>query len=532
VIGLVQDLVASTVEAMLHCTDVCAWRQRIIDQVSQPFEGLDEITRQGMLYVLSFYQGLDHAIHADPSALANAELLDQAPNYAPLASQLRFIYYQNAGDLQAAERARQERESRALLNFDTDTHLIPSLFYETSPVLLCGDLVASKRLVERSAHEAKRFAGWRPWHAYSVAVFESIRGDSRAALAAIDECIALAPAVGHAARIQATLLQVELLGRVGEAERAVAIGRGLLASRQAEGRPLNDPLPLSLSLAYAETLISEYECGAARLERLISQREASGLLGLELAVLYAQRARIALYAADRDAFERFAALAAQASDRLRHAGFAARLQQLVNSARNADQPVSPELARGAELTTAMTMTLLMPALGAGVLQRLAAHAEPEQRARYALELLIHAGEAGGGYLFGTTASGLRLLASADVPSCDRVLEDSAAALIADANQDDQDETRIERATPPGSGIESPTTGELQHRGCALQAFVLRGAAKQAGTALAVVLLALRDGRRPLLHYNLTSAICDELARAGDLVASLARYGSSGGEPQD
>jgi hypothetical protein len=512
---------------MLHCADVRPWRQRIIDRVSQPFEGLDEITRQGMWYVLSFYQGLDHAIHADPSALANAELLDQAPNYAPLASQLRFVYYQNAGDLQAAERARQERESRALLNVDTDTHLIPSLFYETSPVLLCGDLVASKRLVERSAREAVHFPGWRPWHAYSVAVFESIRGNSQAALAAVDQCIALAPAVGHAARIQATLLQVELLTRIGEAERAVAIGRGLLASMQAEGRLLNDPLPLSLSLAYAETLVSEYEHGAARLERLIAEREASGLFGLELAVLYAQRARIALCAADRDAFERFAVLAAQASDRLRHPGLVARLQQLVKNARSADQPISAEIARGAELTT--TFTALMPAFGSGLVQALAARADPDQRAQYALDLLIDAASAGGGYLFGTTADGLRLLASREVPPSDGALENVAAALIAGANQGDEDETRIEPTPSTGSSIDSTATTGLQHLGCDLQPFVLRSAETQNGTALAVALLAVRDGQRPILHHSLTGAICDALARVHDL--SKLGLDARGGEPQ-
>ena len=166
VIGLLHDMIHGAVEAVVHGADVRVERARVIERLGTPVDGLDEMTRQGALYLLSYYQGLDCAIRADPAALRAAELLGMLPSYAPLAAQVRLVYYLNEGDIAAAERAREEREALTLGDFEGDAHLTGGMIYEAITTGTGGDLVAAQRLVERTGREAERFPGWQLWHAF------------------------------------------------------------------------------------------------------------------------------------------------------------------------------------------------------------------------------------------------------------------------------------------------------------------------------------------------------------------------------
>jgi hypothetical protein len=256
----------------------------------------------------------------------------------------------------------------------------------------------------------------------------------------------------------------------------------------------------------------DYAAGAARLEAMIAELDAIGSVGLPLAILYAQRARIALCASDSAAFERYATIAAQASERLRHPGLAARLQQLISDARNAEHPVSIELTRGAELGTSQGE----PAggLDTSVFTLLGACRGARQRALHALELLIGEAQAKGGYLFGITPGGrLEVLAWLAVEAPNDALEDSAEALLKSTQGHEEVETRIEPAVGGPRTFSSAPPAELE---TGLQPFLLRSSGTLDGHASGVVMLRSANGELLRLPASLLSAVCEGLQRAGDL----------------
>jgi hypothetical protein len=311
----------------------------------------------------------------------------------------------------------------------------------------------------------------------------------------------------------ATILKIELLARIGRHEEALAVGLEL-QGREVAGRMINGLTPFPLAMAAAETLNGQYQSAAARIDAVIAAMESTGAEGLLVGVVVAERARIALVAGDKEAFERFSAQAIAINEPLRHPGLVARLQTLVRCARSVDQPVSAELARGAELTV---MTMAAPTAAIAQLGRMVGQAQPGERAQHALTALIRSAHAAGGYLFGTKSDGVHLLASIEVPPSDETLQRTAAALIAAANAEDDLVTRIEATPQSGSQSQSLTSGELVHAGCGLQPFLLRSAwGKRA--ALGLALLVAHPGRRTFLHDSVSTTICDGLVQAGDLVA--------------
>lgn len=233
-----------------------------------------------------------------------------------------------------------------------------------------------------------------------------------------------------------------------------------------------------------------------------------------MALLHAKRARIALLAPDRPAFEQHSALAAQTSEELRHRGLAVSLQQLIRDAERADQPVSLALARGAE--PAATAVSEVSVVDSSVVTMLGTYRGAKQRAEHALELLIGEAQARGGYLLGITPEGqLETLAWRGVETPDAALEGIARDLLDAARTGDDLETQIE----DGAHDERSTLDLSPALVHGLQPFLLRGSRSGRDAPVAVVLLRSPDMGLLRLPATLLGAICDGLVRAGDLAAS-------------
>ena len=114
-----------------------------------------------------------------------------------------------------------------------------------------------------------------------------------------------------------------------------------------------------------------------------------------------------------------------------------------------------------------------------------------------------------------TPLGLRALAWSQVPAPDAAIQQQAAAHCDEGHGDDELQTRIERTEPRDVETADAQSGR-EPRG--LQPFLLRAARGHARTAHGVVLLRCEDGRQLRLQWEVLSAVCETLLRAGDLKA--------------
>ena len=184
----------------------------------------------------------------------------------------------------------------------------------------------------------------------------------------------------------------------------------------------------------------------------------------------------------------------------------------MSDARLADQPISDELARGADMGG--TQHELETSVDTSVFTLLGACRGARARALHALEMLIGEARAEGGYLFGI-APGNRLeaLAWLAVDPPDAALEDAADALLEKTRGHEELETQIESADPRPRTFSSAPPPEAVP---GLQPFLLRSPRNADGSALAVALLRAPNGELLRLPAALLGAVCEGLQRAGDL----------------
>ncbi|HMI89742.1 MAG TPA: hypothetical protein VK509_00185, partial [Polyangiales bacterium] len=243
-----------------------------------------------------------------------AAVLDKDPLQQVNAMNLRRALCLHRGDLQAAERFRRKAEVMAVQATQRQMFATVSIV-DLNIAVMSRDLTGIKHLVERIVPLAAQYPGWRPFLHLARTYFHRLRGDLVAALAECERALALVAPDGAAQRITALawcVIAGAYLDTLVEMERyaeAKDYGERALA-RCAELQITEMAYEIGRALALAEAKLGELASAAARLDAIIVAQQAYGGHGLILGATYEARTRVAIWARDTAAVERFGQLAA------------------------------------------------------------------------------------------------------------------------------------------------------------------------------------------------------------------------------
>jgi tetratricopeptide (TPR) repeat protein len=346
------------------------------------------------------------------SSVEWTERLAADPSQHVNALYLRKVMALQVGDAAEAERYRKDAEFLALQTAD------PQMFNANLPLelgahALSGDLTGVQQVMARMRPLAQTSTGWRAYSELAEGHFQFLRGDLEAACAAFERSIALvAPDANGVARIRAVwpvavASLVEALvegGRHGEArDRADAALRTCAALSI-------DFLSheVARALALAEAKLGAYDSATARLEAVIAARKEQGVTGLALGVVYEARARIAIWAGDESAFEKYASLTATEYRHGRGSALGARWERLMAEARVASGRAPPE---GGSVAATAARTGSRASVARQVSEALGSASTAKERAERAVKLVCDERGARTGHLYLLGDHGLALVAS-------------------------------------------------------------------------------------------------------------------------
>ena len=163
---------------------------------------------------------------------------------------------------------------------------------------------------------------------------------------------------------------------------------------------------LTRVLALAEAKLGRYDEATARLEAVIAAKTARGVTALELGAMHEARARVAIEAGDRAAFDIHAGFAAKEYRSGRGSVLGARWERLMAEARRASEP-----AYDADGARKATTQVSHRTAAQRVTEALAPASTAEERAQRALALLCQERGSRVGYLYLLREGDLALVAA-------------------------------------------------------------------------------------------------------------------------
>jgi tRNA A-37 threonylcarbamoyl transferase component Bud32 len=333
------------------------------------------------------------------------------------------------GDTEGAESFRRQAEVMAVQASSRQMFDVQFLL-ELSAQVHAGDLAGIGVVADRIAKVAVDAPGWQAQSFLAQGHYQRLRGGLAEAKHAFERALALADPdredppsslnawVSAAAGYTMTLIDLDLSE---EARRF-----GLQACEQCRKHDIGGwSAHVIRALAIAEAKLGDYVGAAARLDRLIEQR--AGIMPSRLLLDYEARARVAIWAKDSAAAERFTALAASHSRAAHPAAVSARHGRLQSEAKQAGLEFEVPM-------TAFESSVLGSARprgdGSSVLTKVASAlgriGEPSLRARRALEMLCESTRARAGRLY-VLQDGALTRAALLGDEEDAALDESAAA---------------------------------------------------------------------------------------------------------
>jgi hypothetical protein len=480
-------------------------------------EGSDPQLLRAIRLAIAFGIGLMDASRGLESAQHWAELLDHDPLQHVNAMYLRKIVRLQQGDLEGAERCRKQAELLALQS-STRQMFTNLLMLELGVHAAAWDLTGVKQIAQRIEPLAERHAGWVPFRHLAEGHYQRLRGDLEAACAAYVRCIALSapdpsepyrPITAWPLAVAAYSEVLVALERAGEAQPmaaatlAACAERGIVLSAQ----------DVSRALALVEAKLGEYAQAAQRLDTLLEQLRAAGVTGMLLGLACEARARIAIWAGDQPALERFSRLTAEQYRHGRGSLLGVRYERLMDEARVAGAGVLP--APSLFETTIFGSADFGPratAMSTVITIMTGAH-DRDARAQRALKLLCDARHAPLGHLYLADAGGLRLAASSGEAAPDDMLQRLVSDFWSQQCDDEGPDTAML------SEGDSATQLWTDQRGTGYRPLLLLASSHGVPVTAGVAVLAhdaadACDDRAAVLAMELASF----LTRAGDSVA--------------
>jgi tetratricopeptide (TPR) repeat protein len=378
-----------------------------------------ELIRDALAYAI----GSSEAGLGLQSAARWANVLDEDPLQAVNAMYLRKVVRLQQGDFEGAERFRRKAELLAV-QAEAVQMFTTTLATELIVHAVAGDLTGVRQLADRIAPLAERCPSWSAYQHLAEGYFERLRGNPIAALEAFDRCLELTTPSEQQPYVlfawpRAIAGKTEALIDLGRHEEARALAQAAVERCKGFGIGILAG-DIVRTLALAEAKLGDYTRAAERLDAGIANALELGISGLNLGILYEARTRVALWASDRTAVERYARLTAREYRHGRGSPLGARYERLIEEANNLASPLLPALgALDPQAHAAMG--------GAGtqseleVVEAMAGAEQSEGRAPRALRLLCEMHGVTAGHLYLAGKNGLRLAASYGTTPPDRDL---------------------------------------------------------------------------------------------------------------
>lgn len=354
-----------TRDAFVSGADVGDRRFALRDELSGRLDGVDDVLRQGVYHLFSFYCGIEHAMHGDARALDVADGLPTTGTHAVLPWQVRKLYFQSVGERGRMELCRRELEVLAVGHVEAETHLTVSLVFELGIAATSADLMEVKRLWRACEREAGLYPGWRPVERLARALYALLRRDLDTAERAAREGLALVNPLEHMASLPLSSCLVDVLVRTSRSAEALRVASEALAGFRRQGLVVPaGPFPsIQIPMAFAEAGLDLQEEAAARLDALIESFGNRVESYVPRGVAHEERARLALVQGDKAAFELHAERAAEVYRTSRMPSLARRHATLMAAARQLDpdcrsdvgSAVHPRVSEGVDASTATSL---------------------------------------------------------------------------------------------------------------------------------------------------------------------------------
>jgi tetratricopeptide (TPR) repeat protein len=253
--------------------------------------------------------GIQEAALGLRACLERAAEIEPHPLHELNAKQLRMLHHLWQGDLPEAHRLRREVELLRIQSSERQAFDSQHLMVEVVAHALSENLTQMKRAVDAVAPFASVYPGWAAVLHYARGEYQRVRGDHAAALEELDRALASMQPGRHQLWAQATGARVRTLLALGRPEDGRACAEAALtAAEQSQLGYVQNYVRMPLALALAA--LGRHAEAADSAQRAIASFEALGSTGLNLALAYETRARVAELAGDGPGVVRFSTLAA------------------------------------------------------------------------------------------------------------------------------------------------------------------------------------------------------------------------------
>ncbi len=460
--------------------------------------------------------GLVEARLGMSSAEQRARALEDDPIQRVSGTSLRRVARLHQGDFEGAERFRRQAELLAL-QANQRQMFVSTLSAELVAYALASDLTGIRQLNEAIEPLAARFPGWLGYKHLGDGYFEQARGQFEAACTAFERGLAVAePDPGHPERCFGSWPRlaggyIEALVSLDRAAEAKAFGERALRVCRDHGIDAS-AVVIRRALALAEAKLGEYEKASGRLEDAVLDLKALDITGLELGATFEARARIAIWAGDEPAIERYGRLAAKVYRHGERSTLGARYERLMDEAHRLGVFVLPELT---ELHSNVTTShwRAPESTRIKIKRSLAEVRTASERAERVLDLICEACGARSGHLYLYQEGCFEAVASRGQRAPEAELREVVQRYVSQQLSSDDFATTIETETTP----EASTTARWRDQGGALYQLILMSTERGRDRLCAGVAVLetsgevmTNPGARPLV-----TALTDELLRMGD-----------------
>jgi Protein kinase domain/AAA ATPase domain len=359
----------------------------VLERLDGPDHGGLQETQRGALQALLMNSlGMFEASMGLESSLEWASKVEAFPMFRVQAFSIRFMHELWQGRVLEASRLSKKLD---VLRIESGTRQVlehAQLLGEVTAYAAMEDMTRLRRVVDQLAVIAAEHPGWRPVHAFGFAAYERLRGELAGAEAQLRETLQTIHAGDHQIWAQLAGLHVATLVDLGRLDEAVAAGTLHVTDARKAGLEFHE-VYVQMPLAVAQAQLGFGEA-SANADAVVDRMRALSVTGVNLALAYETRARVAIDLHDQVAFDLFSTLCNDEIADTANPALSARSQRLRRAAQAKNLVTLPPQANestGVALLDVRTMLVHCKS--------------PEERAQAMLAHLAKQAGARDGYLY-------------------------------------------------------------------------------------------------------------------------------------